>query len=266
MLSLDVNLMPGWSKQALHISDFTEPHWQTGAVLSTGKENAVEQWEYMRDQWGCKPIHHWTRHCKGGTSSGTGWKKSSAQREPEVQGSSSQLIAIASHSVRNCSIQWISKMSLLQSQTHLEELLWEPKSLFLFCLNGKRKICVRYLKSPLSLPIPLPHLLSPEILRPGKRSYPQPPPSIVSWQPEMWELHGDRVHERSCAAGTSPAWVRNLATHAEHTIWKRSATSSNSSSSQAMKPGLERIAGFFRSLWSHTYKELQVFSGLWYLL
>lgn len=82
-LSLDVSLTPGWSKQALssEISDFTELHWQTGPVLSTEKENALEQCEYMRDQQGCKNIHQWTKYRKGRTNPGKSSIKSFAERE-----------------------------------------------------------------------------------------------------------------------------------------------------------------------------------------
>lgn len=136
-------------------------------------------------------------------------------------------------------------MSLVQSQTHLEELPWEPKSLLLFCLNGKWKVCVRHLKSSLSLPIPLPHLLSAEILRPGKRTCPQPP-LHTSWQPETWELHGD---------------MRGLVQLAPHClgseIWPLMQ------SERDLPPHPTPLPP---RLWSQPYKELQVFSCLRYLL
>lgn len=233
MLSLDINLMPGWSKQAVHISDFTELHWQTGAVLSTeGKCRGTWRVHEGSARIQNHPSLKQTLQRKVQEWAG----KSPLQKEPEVQGSFSQLSATCSHSIRNCITQWISKMSLLQSPTgtHLEELPWESQSLFFFCLNGKWK---NMSKVPKVITVPS-H--PSEILRPGKRSCAQAaPPRVLTtrdvgaaWWQNPWDL---------CS------WdLRNLATHAEHTIWKRSATSSSSSSSQAMKPGSQRMAGFFQ--------------------
>lgn len=73
LLSLEARLMLGDQSRlflSCAISDFTELHWQSGLVLSTGKESALEQHEYVRDQQGWKTIHHWNKYCKGGTNPG----------------------------------------------------------------------------------------------------------------------------------------------------------------------------------------------------
>lgn len=62
----------------------------------------------------------------------------------------------------------------------------------------------------------------------------------------MLDLDGDSVHKGTCVAGTSPDWLRSLATLKQSTQLKRKLPPSSSSPfSQATQLGLQRIAGFF---------------------
>lgn len=63
-----VHLVHGWSKQdplSCTIPDFVELHWQTGLMLWTEKENAVEQcehaWEISKDTKSSKILQRWDK-------------------------------------------------------------------------------------------------------------------------------------------------------------------------------------------------------------
>lgn len=100
-----------------------------------------------------------------------------------------------------------------------------------------------------------------------------PPPCVLT----TWDVGaaGDWVHDRTCAAGTSPAWVKNVATYADlkeiyHLICllflpgcEARLTKNCRFLQVSMKPGLQRIAGFFRSMVSPV--EVKALGAVWLL-
>lgn len=158
LLSLNASLMPGWSNSRLfapcEMSDFTELHWQTGPELSTEKENALEQCEYMSNEQEWENVHHWTKHCKGGMNPGKSWINFSAECEQSKTAlpSWSPYPHTLSFQIRNCTTQQV-KYLFLHSQTgkYLEELPWEPNNFFFWSSKWKN---INNVPEVISVPFP----------------------------------------------------------------------------------------------------------------